>query len=123
MKILIADNEKNFVLLLKKNLAQKGYAVDVAYDGKEALGLMLSKSYDLVFLDFNMPQLTGLELAKYIKEKEIRSKVVIITGYADMSELLARAVGADEYMTKPISVEDVKEVIDKYDPQKKAEKK
>ncbi|MDD5136434.1 MAG: response regulator [Candidatus Omnitrophica bacterium] len=111
MKILIADNEKNFVELLRMNLALNGHAADVAYDGKAALRLIQTNHYDLAFLDFNMPELTGLELAKYIKENNIRTKVIMITGYDMMNEKLAKCVGVDEYLTKPFRIEDVKNVI------------
>ncbi len=114
MKILIVDDEKNFVYFVKENLAHRGYPVDVAYDGKEALELIQSKSYDLVFLDINMPELTGLELAKYVKENKIKSKVIIVTGYEEIKESLAKVLGADEYLTKPVAIADIEKIIKKY---------
>lgn len=114
MKILIVDDEKDFVYFLKENLGHMGYSADAAYDGKEALELIQSKGYGLVFLDVNMPGLTGLELVRYIKENKIKSKVIIVTGYEEMRESLAKALGADEYLTKPIATLDIEKIIKKY---------
>ncbi len=112
-RILIADDERAFVYFLKENLIQKGYLVDVAYDGEDALELIKSNMYDAMFLDHNMPEMTGLELAKYVKEKNIKSKVVIVTGYDEMSESFAKiAGGADEYLTKPVKTEDIEKIIE-----------
>lgn len=112
-KILIADDERAFVYFLKENLSQKGYLVDVAYDGKEALELIKSNMYDAMFLDHNMPELTGLELAKYVKEKNIKSKVVMVTGYDEMNEPFAKKVGVDAYLTKPVKTEDIEKIIER----------
>jgi CheY-like chemotaxis protein len=110
-KILIVDDEKDFVFFLKNNLTLKGHSIDAAYDGKEALGLIKSGQYDAVLLDHNMPELTGLEIVKYVKEKNIKTKVVMVTGYEEISESFAKAFGVDAYLTKPVTVEDVENVI------------
>lgn len=114
MKILIVDDEKDFVYFLKENLGHLGYSADVAYDGKEALELIQSKDYDLVFSDINMPELTGLELAKYVKEHKIKSKIIIVTGYEEIKESFARVLGADEYLTKPVAIADIEKIIKRY---------
>ena len=114
MRILIADNEKEFVDLLKERLAGKGHSVDTALDGGEAMELIKTNRYDILFLDHNMPELTGLEIAKYVKEKKIGSKTVIITGYEQLNDTFAKAVAADEYITKPAKMMDIDDIIDKY---------
>ncbi|MGA2775034.1 MAG: response regulator [Candidatus Omnitrophota bacterium] len=114
MKILIADDEKEVVLLLKKFLERKNHDTDVAYDGARALELIKENKYDLVFLDHNMPEITGLELIEYIKKNTPEIKAVMITGYPQMADSAAKDLGADEYLTKPLQFKDIEEIIDKY---------
>lgn len=114
MIILIADDEKEIVKLLKDRFIAKGHSVNTAYEGKEALELIKSNIYDLVFLDHNMPELTGLELLRYIKQNNLKSKVAIITGYPEINEFFMRARGADEYITKSEGMKDIDDIIDKY---------
>lgn len=114
MKILIADDEKEAADLIKKFLAKKNYDTDVAYDGERALELIKLNKYDLVFLDHNMPEVTGLELIKYIKENTPDTKTVMITGYPDMASFAAKELGADEYLTKPFKLKDIEDIVDKY---------
>jgi DNA-binding response OmpR family regulator len=118
-KILIVDDEREFVFFLKNNLTLKGYSVDAAYDGEEALELIKSGQYDAALLDHNMPGLTGLEIGKYVKKKNIKTKVIMITGYEEISEEFAKAVGVDDYLTKPVSVEDVENIIKRHVDRKK----
>jgi DNA-binding response OmpR family regulator len=114
MTILIVDDEKPIVELLKHRYVAKGHSVSTAYDGKEALELIKSNSYDLIFLDHNMPGLTGLELLRYIKQKNLKPKVVIITGYPEIDEFFMKGRGADEYLTKPFNIKDIDDIVDKY---------
>lgn len=114
MVILIVDDEKEFVEFLKERLTIKGHSVDFAYDGKKALDLIKSNHYDLIFSDHNMPELTGLELVKYLKENKINSKIVMITGYPEIDEFFMKGVGADDYLNKPVKIQDVEALIEKY---------
>ena len=112
--ILIVDDEKEFVAFLKDRLVLKGHVVDTAYDGREGLELIKSGRYDIVFSDQNMPELTGMELIKYIKSNNLKAKTVIITGYQESSEYFMRYMGADEYLTKPIQIKDIDAILKKY---------
>jgi YesN/AraC family two-component response regulator len=114
MRILIVDDETGFVDVLKERLRFKDVLIDLAYDGKLALELIKSNRYDVVFLDQDMPEITGLELVKYIKENGINSKTVMITGYPGISGSFAGMVGTDEYLTKPVALKDVEGIIEKY---------
>ena len=114
MIILIADDEKEMVELLKDRFIVKGHSVNTAYDGKKALELIKSNIYDLIFLDHNMPGLTGLELLRYVKQNDLKPKVAIITGYEEMDEFFMKGRGADEYLTKPVKMKDIDDIIDKY---------
>ena len=114
MTILIADDEKEIVELLKDRFIAKGHLVNTACDGKKALELIKSDIYDLIFLDHNMPGLTGLELLRYIKENNLKPKVAIITGYEEIDEFFMKGRGADEYLTKPLKMKDIDDIIAKY---------
>ena len=114
MIVLIADDEKGIVELLKDRVIAKGHSVNTAYDGKEAMELIKSNSYDLIFLDHNMPGLTGLELLRYIKQNNLNPKITIVTAYEAIDEFFMKRLGADEYLTKPVKIKDIDNVIDKY---------
>jgi len=114
MNILIVDDEEEFVNFLKERLVGLGHQVDTAFDGAEALELLKTDKYGIVFADHNMPELTGLEIAKYARDNNMRAKVVIITAYEQMSAVFAKAVGADEYLTKPVSMRQIDDILNKY---------
>lgn len=117
--ILIADDDKDLVEIVRKFLTDKGHRVDSVYDGDRALDLIKSTRYDIIFVDFNMPGLTGLELAKYVKANKLETKTVFFTGYPAISEPIAKYAGVDEYIEKPSSIdsllENMREIIDKQD--------
>ena len=115
MKILIADDEKEYIDFMAERLTVRGHDVSAVYDGEDALDLIKTNSYDIVFVDHNMPGRTGLELARYIKDKEIRAVVVMVTGYEEMKDSFAKAVGVDEYLTKPVKIKDIDDIVEKYD--------
>lgn len=115
MKILIADDERDFVGFLKERLTMKGHAVDKAYDGDEAIEMLKNGGYDMLFVDHNMPEKTGLEITKYVREKNILITVVMVTGYEQMADFFAREIGVDEYIAKPVRIEEIEAIIDKYD--------
>lgn len=114
MKILVADDEKEFVALLVERLSGQGHDVTSAPDGAQALELMKANNYELIFVDHNMPELTGLELAKYAKANGIKAKIVMVTGYEHMSGSFAKILGVDEYLTKPVMIRDIDAVVKKY---------
>lgn len=116
MRILIADDEKNFVETVKErlSLSRSSHVIDVAYNGKEALEMLRLKTYDVVFLDQNMPELSGVELVKYIKTNNPSSKAVIVTSYPAIDEFFAKNAGADDYLMKPVKIKELEGIIDKY---------
>jgi DNA-binding response OmpR family regulator len=114
MKILVADDESRVVVSLERFFIRRGYVVDVALNGAVALELIEQNNYDFIFLDHNMPELTGVELVKYIKQNNVSAKVVMVTGYPKVDEFFARLIGVDEYLEKPINLEIIDAIIDKY---------
>ena len=114
MRILVADDNQEAVEAIKKFLTRREYVLDTAFDGKEALDLLKLKKYDLILLDHDMPEITGLELLDYIKKNAPQTKIVMITGYAEMENFAAKEMGADEYLTKPLNLQEIEGIIEKY---------
>ena len=114
MNILIVDDREQIVDLLREFLEQKGHAVNTAFDGKTALDLIKGKSIDIAIMDEDMPELSGLEIAKYIKQNNLTVKSIILTGYPHLDENFSKLIGADEYLAKPVDLEKIEEMVNKY---------
>ncbi|MBU1125694.1 MAG: response regulator [Candidatus Omnitrophica bacterium] len=110
-KILVADDETEVTGILKHYFGKKGHEVSIADDGRKALELIKGNDFDLIFVDHNMPELTGLELVAYVKQHQLRSKIVLITGYLEIEEFLAKAEGADGYLEKPVRLEVLEKIV------------
>ncbi|OMH40497.1 sigma-54-dependent transcriptional regulator [Desulfurobacterium indicum] len=109
-RILIADDERNIRLVLKKYLETLGHIVYEAENGNQALEILKTKKPDMAFLDIKMPGISGIELLSY--EKNIPK--VILTAYGTMDYTIkAIDKGAVEYITKPFELEEIKTIIDK----------
>ena len=114
MKLLFADDEKGLIEPLKDLLMRRGHAVDLAFDGIKALELIGQNRYEVVFLDFSLPEITGLEIVEQIKKTKQAIKTVIMTGYPLMKDFLLNTVGVDEYLSKPFKFEEVETILKKY---------
>lgn len=114
MNILFADDEKGLIEPLKDLLTRRGYGVDLAFDGIKALELIDQNLYTVAFLDFSLPEVTGLEIVEQIKKSKPSMKTVIMTGYPLMKDFLVNTIGADEYLSKPFRFEEVEEILKKY---------
>jgi len=113
--ILVADDEKDTCLFIKRILERRKYKVSLAYDGTEAQKLLEKNQFNFAFLDCSMPGLAGFELIKVVREKNPQAKVFIFSGYAAINDRLANDLGADEFLQKPLSVERIEEILKKYD--------
>lgn len=107
-KILVVDDEKLIVKGIKFSLEQENMAVDVAYDGKEALSLAKSEDYDLVILDVMLPELDGLTVCQQIREFSNVPIIMLTAKGEDMDKILGLEYGADDYMTKPFNILELK---------------
>jgi len=113
-RILVADDEESMRWVLSKALRKKGYTVDLAADGNEALRQVREQSYDLAIVDIKMPGMTGLDFLE--KAREVRSDllVVVMTAEASMKNAVeAMKRGAYDYITKPFDLEVVDAIIEK----------
>jgi len=114
VKILVVDDEKNICWILKRLLTQKGYIVDEAYTGREALEKIEKNKYNLIFLDIIMPDILGLEVLSNIKSKPFSPPVVIMTAKSTMKNTVeAMKRGAFEYITKPFDINDIENITAK----------
>lgn len=115
-KILVADDEESMRWVLSKALKRKGFSVDLARDGDEALGLIQSNAYDLAILDIKMPGISGLELLDRVRELKNEPIVVIMTAEASMKNAVeAMKRGAYDYITKPFDLDVIDAIIEKID--------
>jgi len=102
-KILIVDDEKNIVELIKFHLKKENYRVIEAYKGKDALDLYRKEKPDLIILDVMLPDMGGFEVCKTIR-KESRIPIIMLTAKGEeIDKILGFELGADDYITKPFS--------------------
>ena len=108
MRVLVVDDEKLIVKGLKFSLEQDGYEVECAYDGEEALELARSGKYDIILLDIMLPKLTGFEVCQQIRETMDVPIIMLTAKGDDMDKILGLDYGADDYITKPFNILEVK---------------
>ncbi len=107
-KILIVDDEKLIVKGIKFSLDQDGYEVSCAYDGEEALNLAKDIEFDLIILDVMLPKKNGLEVCQSIREFSQVPIIMLTAKDADMDKILGLEYGADDYLTKPFNILELK---------------
>ena len=108
MKALVVDDEKLIVKGLKFSLEQEGYQVDCAYDGQEAVDMAKENEYDIILLDLMLPILTGYEVCQQIREFSDMPIIMLTAKGDDMDKILGLEYGADDYITKPFNILEVK---------------
>lgn len=107
-KVLVVDDEKLIVKGVRFSLEQDDMEVDCAYDGEEALEMAKNNKYDLILLDIMLPKLTGLEVCQQIREFSDVPVVMLTAKGDDMDKILGLEYGADDYITKPFNILEVK---------------
>ncbi len=108
MKILVVDDEKLLVKGIKFNLEHEGYQVECAYDGRAAVELARSGDYSLIILDVMMPEIDGLEACMRIREFSDVPIIMLTAKSEDTDKLMGFDSGADDYMTKPFNILELK---------------
>lgn len=107
-RVLIVDDEAVFRGVLAKEMTRKGWRVQEAADGADALGKLAARTYDVVLLDLNMPRLGGMETLRAAKDRDIDAEVIVLTGQGTIpSAIEAIRAGAYDYLTKPCETEEV----------------
>ena len=107
-KVLVVDDEKLIVKGIRYSLEQDGMEVFCAYDGEEALELVKEQGFDIILLDVMLPKLTGFEVCQQIREFSNVPIIMLTAKGEDMDKILGLDYGADDYMTKPFNILEVK---------------
>jgi len=107
-KILIVDDEPSIVKGIKFSLEQDGYETDVAYDGNTALNLALSNDFDLMILDLMLPGLSGMDVCQQVREQSALPIIMLTAKDDDLDKIMGLEYGADDYMTKPFNILELK---------------
>lgn len=108
MKILVVDDEKVLVKGIKFNLESEGYQVEVGYDGQEAVDMAREGAFDLILLDLMMPRLDGLQACMRIREFSTVPIILLTAKGEDADKLIGFESGADDYITKPFNILELK---------------
>ena len=119
MNILIAEDDEQIAESLRKNFAEEGNPVMIAKDGKEAIRLSDSILFDIILLDWRMPEISGIEVCRQIRESGNKVPIILLTALSQVkNKIEALNFGADDYVTKPFSFEELtarmKAVIRRY---------
>ena len=107
-RVLVVDDEKLIVKGIRFSLEQDNMEVDCAYDGEEALQMAHNKEYDIILLDVMLPKLTGFEVCQQIREFSNVPVIMLTAKGDDMDKILGLEYGADDYITKPFNILEVK---------------
>jgi DNA-binding NtrC family response regulator len=113
-KILIVDDEKNILILMKKVLDDSNYSVDTCLEGIKALSILNKQKIDILLLDLNLPDLGGMEILKDIGRMEYKPDVIIITAFGNIENAVeAMKLGAVDFMQKPFTPEQIRNTVAK----------
>ncbi|MCR5294788.1 MAG: response regulator transcription factor [Lachnospiraceae bacterium] len=107
-RVLVVDDEKLIVKGIRFSLVQDNYEVDCAYDGEEALEMARRKEYDIILLDLMLPRISGLDVCREIREFSQVPIIMLTAKGEDMDKILGLEYGADDYITKPFNILEVK---------------
>ena len=106
-RVLVVDDEKNIVDIIKYNLKKEGYEVITAYDGEEAVKLNEENEPDLILLDIMMPKLDGYAACRKIREKYDTPIIMLTARAEEVDKVLGLELGADDYVTKPFGTREL----------------
>jgi two-component system KDP operon response regulator KdpE len=106
-RVLVVEDDLNIVDLIRSNLAVRGFDTVVSTDGLRALRLLETESPDIVLLDLMLPEVDGFELCRQIRERSSVAIIVVSARGGERDKVTALNVGADDYMTKPFSIEEL----------------
>ena len=120
-KILLAEDNPVNQKVAKRVLTHLGYQADIVNNGVEAIKAIAEKSYDLILMDIQMPEMDGLETTRYIRKQELESQlppiaIVAMTANAtDDDQNVCRDAGMSDYISKPIQLDKLKNMLQRYE--------
>jgi two-component system, OmpR family, KDP operon response regulator KdpE len=106
-RALLVEDDPNIVDLIRSNLAVRGFDTVVSVDGLRALNLLETEEPDIVLLDLTLPEIDGFELCQLIRERSAVAIIVVSARGGERDKVTALNMGADDYMTKPFSIEEL----------------
>ncbi|MBI2619661.1 MAG: response regulator [Ignavibacteriales bacterium] len=113
-KILVVDDEEALRTVLSSELEGEGYQVSTAGDGKEAIKILDSQQFHLILLDIKMPNVDGFEVLKYVKQQQPSTKVIMLTGFADLKNAIeSKKLGAEDFVSKPYDLVDLLTTVER----------
>jgi DNA-binding NtrC family response regulator len=113
-RILVVDDEEALRIVLSAELEGEGYQVASAADGQDAINILATKEFDLILLDIKMPNVDGFEVLKYCKEHCPKTKVVMLTGFADLKNAIeSKKLGAEDFVSKPYDLVDLLTTVER----------
>jgi DNA-binding NtrC family response regulator len=113
VRLLLVDDETRFVETLSKRLAARGFYVEGAYSGQQALELVASRPFDVVLLDVRMPGMDGLETLQAMRKLQPLVKVILLSGAASINAAVeGMRLGAVDYLLKPADLDDILAKVD-----------
>jgi DNA-binding response OmpR family regulator len=104
MRVLLVDDENEFVTTLAERLSLRGYEVDYAVKAADALVLAENRTYDIAVLDMKMPGTGGLQLKEMLEQKHPDMKFIFLTGHGSVDDYRAGSSGAAGYLVKPVDI-------------------
>src|SRR5437773_10563427 len=108
MPILVVEDEKKLVEILKKALKNERYSVDVAYDGEECLNKGLKNSYSLILLDIMLPKKDGVAVCRELRTHQVHTPIIMLTAKGSLRDkVLGLDAGADDYLTNPFGLDEL----------------
>ncbi|MGF1535421.1 MAG: response regulator transcription factor [Elainellaceae cyanobacterium] len=114
-RVLLVEDELRLAQCLCLELQDAGYDVTMAHSGIKGLNALRAQSFDLVLLDWNLPQVSGLDICRQLRTKRDRSPVVMMSAYDDQDrQQMAYRAGVDEYLIKPFSVDQITILIGRF---------
>ena len=120
-RILLAEDNPVNQKVAKRVLTHLGYQVDIVNNGVEAINAIAEKSYDLILMDIQMPEMDGLETTRYIRKQESESQlppIAIVAMTANATEddqNICRDAGMSDYISKPIQIDKLKSMLQRYE--------
>ncbi|MCP4722842.1 MAG: response regulator [Desulfobacteraceae bacterium] len=107
-KVLLVDDEKEFLEIMSERMEARGMVVTTTESADKALSLIEKESFDAIIMDFQMPEMDGMEALKAIKNKKPELQIILLTGYATVEKTVeAMKIGATDFLEKPADLENL----------------
>lgn len=109
MKILLIEDDKDNANYIRNCLSEDSISIDIAHDGKQGSFLARTSIYDVIILDYSLPNKNGIEICEEIRTSDINTPIIFLSIHSELKKKIsAMNTGADDYMTKPFSMEELK---------------